>query len=71
MYLWHRERGKLLEALEGHSDLVNSVAWSRANPLLAASASDDGTVRLWGTAEDAPPTASNGAAGRAAGPAVT
>ena len=33
----------------GHTDDVNAVAWSPARGLLA-SASDDGTARLWNTA---------------------
>lgn len=47
IYLWHRKSGTLLERIPGHTKSVGTVAWS---PLLDqwASASDDGTVRIWG-----------------------
>jgi WD40 repeat protein len=46
IYVWHRERGDLLEYLSGHTGCVNCVAW---NPKLNmfASASDDMSVRIW------------------------
>jgi WD40 repeat protein len=43
--LWSR-KGSFLKTLKGHSDKVNSVAFSPSNELIA-SASDDGTVKLW------------------------
>lgn len=35
-----------LFSLDGHTDTVNGLAWNRAGDLIA-SASDDGTVRVW------------------------
>ena len=44
--LWNSQ-GKLLQTLEGHTGIVNSVAFSSKN--IIASASNDKTVRLWNT----------------------
>ncbi|KAI9144799.1 WD40-repeat-containing domain protein [Paraphysoderma sedebokerense] len=46
LYIWHREQGKLIETLSGHTDTVNGVTWNPADPSLVATASDDGTIRL-------------------------
>ncbi|CAG8731370.1 2324_t:CDS:2, partial [Ambispora leptoticha] len=50
IYVWHREHAALIEVLSGHSGTVNSVNWSPVNPYLFASAGDDNTIRIWGTA---------------------
>ncbi|KAF9112035.1 hypothetical protein BGX27_004054 [Mortierella sp. AM989] len=52
VYIWHRENGNLIQTLDGHSKAVTVVAWSPTNPTMLASASDDRTIRIWGTQED-------------------
>lgn len=50
VYIWQLDTGVLLEVLEGHGPgNVNSVAWHPHNEQMFASASDDGTVRIWET----------------------
>lgn len=47
--IWNREKGgDVVAKLNGHAQVVNSVAWSPTDPLLFASTSDDMTIRLWG-----------------------
>ncbi|KAG0295600.1 hypothetical protein BGZ97_004794 [Linnemannia gamsii] len=53
VYIWHRENGNLIQTLDGHDRSVTMVAWNPTNPTMFASASDDNTVRIWGTPEDA------------------
>lgn len=48
VYIFNRAKETPVEVLSGHTRTVNSVAWNPAFPQLLVSASDDGTVRLWG-----------------------
>jgi WD40 repeat protein len=47
--LWDAQTGKELVALNGHLNAVWALAWS-PDGLRLASASDDGSVCLWGAA---------------------
>ena len=49
IFLWHRETGCPGAILKGHHDTVNAVAWNPADPHVFVSASDDSTLRVWGT----------------------
>lgn len=48
VYIWHIRREMPIAVLEGHTDTVNCVHWNPQLPSMLASASDDGTVRIWG-----------------------
>ncbi|GFX36476.1 WD repeat-containing protein 26 [Trichonephila clavipes] len=51
VYIWHIKREMPIAVLLGHTRTVNSVSWNPVYPSMLASASDDGTVRIWGPAE--------------------
>ena len=46
IYVWHVSDAAVLSKLTGHTDSVNSLAWSPEGTILV-SGSEDGTVRLW------------------------
>ncbi|CAH3181793.1 unnamed protein product [Porites evermanni] len=48
VYIWHSKREKPIAVLSGHTRTVNCVSWNSKDPTMLASASDDGTVRIWG-----------------------
>ncbi|KAK3702754.1 hypothetical protein RRG08_042739 [Elysia crispata] len=48
VFIWHKRRETPVAVLEGHRLTVNCVHWNPAEPSMLASASDDGTVRIWG-----------------------
>lgn len=52
VFMWHVRRELPLATLTGHSRTVNCVHWNPRWPHLLVSASDDGTVRLWGPAPE-------------------
>ncbi|KAL3874085.1 hypothetical protein ACJMK2_037148 [Sinanodonta woodiana] len=52
VYIWHIQRENPISMLEGHTRTVNSVHWNPKVPSMLASASDDGTVRIWGPASE-------------------
>lgn len=51
VYIWHVRRELPIAELVGHTRTVNCVSWNPLYPQMLASASDDGTVRIWGPAE--------------------
>lgn len=50
LYIWHKRSELPIAELTGHTRTVNCVSWNPVLPGLMASASDDGTVRIWGPA---------------------
>ncbi|XP_053674509.1 WD repeat-containing protein 26 homolog [Anopheles nili] len=63
VYIWHIRREEPLATLIGHTRTVNCVSWNPVYPSLLASASDDGTVRIWGPQQPHTQWNPNGLAG--------
>lgn len=53
VYVWQRATGRLVERLHGHASVVSDVAWQPGAVPTIASCSDDGTVRIWRSTDDA------------------
>jgi len=53
VYIWHTSRETPITTLNGHTQTVNCVHWNPKDVSMLASASDDGTVRIWRPARDA------------------
>jgi len=51
VYIWHQSKETPIATLSGHSHTVNCVHWNPKDPTMLASASDDGTVRIWGPSD--------------------
>lgn len=51
VYLYHIRKEDPIAVLSGHTRTVNCVTWNPVYPNVLASASDDGTVRIWGPTE--------------------
>ncbi|KAK3007559.1 hypothetical protein RJ639_014405 [Escallonia herrerae] len=49
VYIWNRRGSRPIEVLSGHSMTVNCVSWNPRRPQMLASASDDRTIRIWGS----------------------
>ena len=48
VYLYHILRENPIAELVGHTRTVNAVSWNPVYPKVLVSASDDGTLRVWG-----------------------
>ncbi|XP_076442076.1 WD repeat-containing protein 26-like isoform X2 [Babylonia areolata] len=48
VYIYHKSHDKPVLKLKGHTSIVNCVHWNPSMPSMLASASDDGSVRIWG-----------------------
>ncbi|KAJ7977146.1 WD repeat-containing protein 26 [Quillaja saponaria] len=49
VYIWNRRKSMPIETLSGHLMTVNCVSWNPKRPQMLASASDDHTIRIWGS----------------------
>ncbi|KAF8402010.1 hypothetical protein HHK36_012961 [Tetracentron sinense] len=49
VYIWNQRSKEPIQVLSGHSMTVNCVSWNPKRPQMLASASDDQTIRIWGS----------------------
>lgn len=47
VYIWRLDEEVVVNILPGHTKMVNAVSWNSAHGSMLASASDDGTIRIW------------------------
>jgi WD repeat-containing protein 26 len=47
VFIWDQKNNILLAELVGHEGIVNSISWNPIKTDIFASASDDGTIRIW------------------------
>jgi WD40 repeat protein len=52
VYIWNAKKETPIHVLEGHTRSVTSVTWNPEIPGMIASASDDGTLRVWGPSKN-------------------
>lgn len=48
VYIWNIKKENAISVLEGHTRSVTCVTWNPEIPGMVVSASDDGTLRVWG-----------------------
>ncbi|KAL5538879.1 hypothetical protein UlMin_043122 [Ulmus minor] len=49
VFIWNRQNSRPIEVLSSHTMTVNCVSWNPRRPQMLASASDDRTIRIWGS----------------------
>ncbi|CAI2385754.1 unnamed protein product [Moneuplotes crassus] len=47
VYIWDKSTGDIVETLEGHQNVVNSIAWEDKLPNYLFSCSYDQTIKIW------------------------
>ena len=48
VFIWNNKKEQAISVLEGHTRSVTCVTWNPEIPGMLVSASDDGTLRVWG-----------------------